>query len=484
MTLDEAIKRYNNNAEHERTLGNLQGCLEFRQLAEWLKDYKRLLESSSETKIDCDNADCNNCVNHKYCDYESNKSEIPTGSIHCQHTDAEIAKSFIEDVAAAKDQLPGGDQMDFPNTFEEFAKDYGFKDKDEVYTNGSELIPVFRVRQWLEHISTTKNDLGVDCISRAEVNRVIEDYRDEQYHVLSDRTKERAFGAKVVMARINELPSVTPQPCEDCISRQAVFETIDDCNSDGLKGIFCSYRAGLRFKEYIKDLPSVTLQEPIEKCTWIKYDYRTMRPKDHNGYTSYWRIPENRMDTLKYCPYCGKEIEEEFILNKLRAEIERMTPTYHNPDWSITDLASISDVLDIIDKYKTESEEEVSIKQAPEEQEPVLDKIRSEIIEKYWDCDICKWKIDYKPHYVIRGYINDILQILDKYKAEVEPQEKRGKRMINEEKEDNKLKNPMIQTLDFLKNLYLENKEEIDRVAKEYKVIEADKAESEETETN
>lgn len=47
--------------------------------------------------------------------------------------------------------------------------------------------------------------------------------------------------------------------------------------------------------------------------------------------------------------------------------------------------------------------------------------------------------------------------------------------MTNEEKEDNK--NPMKQTLDFLKNLYLQNKEEIDRVAKEYKVIEADKAE-------
>lgn len=52
--------------------------------------------------------------------------------------------------------------------------------------------------------------------------------------------------------------------------------------------------------------------------------------------------------------------------------------------------------------------------------------------------------------------------------------------MINEEKEDNKVKNPLNQTLDFLKNLYLQNKEEIDRVAKEYKVIEADKEESEE----
>lgn len=44
MTLNQAIDRYTNNAEYERIHGSLQGCLEFRQLAEWLKDYKRLLE--------------------------------------------------------------------------------------------------------------------------------------------------------------------------------------------------------------------------------------------------------------------------------------------------------------------------------------------------------------------------------------------------------------------------------------------------------
>lgn len=50
--------------------------------------------------------------------------------------------------------------------------------------------------------------------------------------------------------------------------------------------------------------------EPIEKCKWIKYDYRTMCPKEHIDVDKpYWRIPENRMETLKYCPYCGKEIE-------------------------------------------------------------------------------------------------------------------------------------------------------------------------------
>lgn len=42
MTLDEAIKRYTDNAEYERTHGNLQGCLDFKQLAEWLKELKEL----------------------------------------------------------------------------------------------------------------------------------------------------------------------------------------------------------------------------------------------------------------------------------------------------------------------------------------------------------------------------------------------------------------------------------------------------------
>ena len=40
MTLDEAINTYTSNAEYERTHSNLQGCLDFKQLAEWLKELK------------------------------------------------------------------------------------------------------------------------------------------------------------------------------------------------------------------------------------------------------------------------------------------------------------------------------------------------------------------------------------------------------------------------------------------------------------
>ena len=50
MTLEEAIKTYTSNAEYERTHGNLQGCLDFRQLAEWLRELKAHREAWEKVK--------------------------------------------------------------------------------------------------------------------------------------------------------------------------------------------------------------------------------------------------------------------------------------------------------------------------------------------------------------------------------------------------------------------------------------------------
>lgn len=52
MTIDEQIKILESNAEFERKYGDLQGCLNFRQLAEWLKDYKRLLGAIDAIKAE------------------------------------------------------------------------------------------------------------------------------------------------------------------------------------------------------------------------------------------------------------------------------------------------------------------------------------------------------------------------------------------------------------------------------------------------
>lgn len=70
MTLEEAIKRYTDNAEYERTHGNLQGCLDFKQLAEWLREFKAyrksweyLFATIYEIKSNAENDDIKNITN-------------------------------------------------------------------------------------------------------------------------------------------------------------------------------------------------------------------------------------------------------------------------------------------------------------------------------------------------------------------------------------------------------------------------------------
>ena len=55
------------------------------------------------------------------------------------------------------------DMMKFPETWEEFAEQYAFVDREQIYTNGADLITVFRVEQWLEHLPETKITRCEDC---------------------------------------------------------------------------------------------------------------------------------------------------------------------------------------------------------------------------------------------------------------------------------------------------------------------------------
>lgn len=42
------------------------------------------------------------------------------------------------------------ESMYFPKDWEDFMRMYAFKDNEQVYTNGSELIQVLRVKQMIE----------------------------------------------------------------------------------------------------------------------------------------------------------------------------------------------------------------------------------------------------------------------------------------------------------------------------------------------
>lgn len=45
-----------------------------------------------------------------------------------------------------------GEVMEFPKTAEEFMEKYKIIDSEQVYTNGAELVPIFRMKQWFEHL--------------------------------------------------------------------------------------------------------------------------------------------------------------------------------------------------------------------------------------------------------------------------------------------------------------------------------------------
>ena len=60
------------------------------------------------------------------------------------------------------------DMMNFPKRWEDFLHDYEFEDDRRIYTNGSKLIPSFRVKQMMEHYACGEkriidNDVAEQC---------------------------------------------------------------------------------------------------------------------------------------------------------------------------------------------------------------------------------------------------------------------------------------------------------------------------------
>lgn len=48
------------------------------------------------------------------------------------------------------------DLMTFPDTVEEFMEEYKVVDTEQIYSNGAEYVPIFRMKQWFEHLPTAE----------------------------------------------------------------------------------------------------------------------------------------------------------------------------------------------------------------------------------------------------------------------------------------------------------------------------------------
>lgn len=135
------------------------------------------------------------------------------------------------------------DLMTFPETWEEFEKSYGFADSEEVYTNGSRLIPSFRVKQWLDHEESKRESKqqatdSSDCIYRKDAIDAVNAYLGLS---AVSRTIQNMTSIQEIL---ENLPSAEPEHLvkesgdlvkdlvNDCISRQDAVKTMYDACQD------------------------------------------------------------------------------------------------------------------------------------------------------------------------------------------------------------------------------------------------------------
>ena len=46
--------------------------------------------------------------------------------------------------------------MIFPDSVEEFMEEYKMVDTKHIYSNGTEYVPIFRMKQWFEHLPSAE----------------------------------------------------------------------------------------------------------------------------------------------------------------------------------------------------------------------------------------------------------------------------------------------------------------------------------------
>ena len=151
------------------------------------------------------------------------------------------------------------DCMTFPNTVEEFMEDYKVVDTDQVYSNGTEFVPIFRMKQWFEHLQ--------------------------------------------------DAPTVKPEPCEDAISRKEVL-TLFAHNCDHVRPYTDTWKA-------VKQMTPVTPKQ--KKGKWKRHN--TYHGDDISSFVDPdWRCSEcGRQanvnawclyDLTNFCPNCGADMRE------------------------------------------------------------------------------------------------------------------------------------------------------------------------------
>ena len=63
------------------------------------------------------------------------------------------------------------DMMTFPDTVEQFMEQYKITDTEQIYTNGADLVPIFRMKQWFEHLPSAQRWIPIESRPMDEEER-------------------------------------------------------------------------------------------------------------------------------------------------------------------------------------------------------------------------------------------------------------------------------------------------------------------------
>lgn len=196
-----------------------------------------------------------------------------------------------------------------------------------------------------QYTPTTKNDLAVDCISRADARSLICKIDRKYMFNMSGKAFQDLYKG------IDDLPSVIPFSSgldknskklekdfgeSDCISRKQAIDAFPDL----LPNMGYNKKA---ITEILQELPSVTPQLSAPEVTALAEWTAKLTKASEDAYNKGYE------DGMK---------AQEPILDKIRAEIEKLQKMCDKNDLNLmAQYSAFGMVLDILDKYKAESEE-------------------------------------------------------------------------------------------------------------------------------
>lgn len=130
------------------------------------------------------------------------------------------------------------DMMMFPDTWEEFEESYGFTDKEQIYTNGSRLIPSFRVKQWLEHLESKQRQADTPQTETKGVRYCNECkwFRNKQ---VCGRCRSRNLFAE---ADTPQTERMTEEEIDTMLAKVLVGQTDSNCSELPNDSTDCSWR--------------------------------------------------------------------------------------------------------------------------------------------------------------------------------------------------------------------------------------------------